>query len=150
MSNTDLPIVATNDVTAASAVVTDDFIKSRILTIRGTQIMLDRDLAELYGVETRVLNQAVKRNSKRFPSNFMFQLSTEEAEALRSSLLSFDASYPRSQFVTLKRGIFHDRFLILDGTELYHFGASLKDMGRQYCAVTKMDALFIPSIMQRI
>ncbi len=47
-------------------------------------------------------------------------------------------------------GIFHDRFLILDGTELYHFGASLKDLGRQYCAVTKMDAMFIPSIMQRI
>ena len=47
-------------------------------------------------------------------------------------------------------GIFHDRFLILDGTELYHFGASLKDLGRQYCAVSKMDAMFIPSIMGRI
>ena len=45
---------------------------------------------------------------------------------------------------------FHDRFLILDGTELYHFGASLKDLGRQYCAITKMDAMFIPSIMGRI
>ena len=47
-------------------------------------------------------------------------------------------------------GEFHDRFLILDNKELYHFGASLKDLGRHYCAVTKMDALFIPSIMQRI
>ena len=47
-------------------------------------------------------------------------------------------------------GAFHDRFLILDDTELYHFGASLKDLGRQYCAVTKMDAQFIPSIMERI
>ncbi|MBR4613872.1 MAG: hypothetical protein IKO40_14295 [Kiritimatiellae bacterium] len=47
-------------------------------------------------------------------------------------------------------GIFHDRFLILDGTELYHIGASLEDLGRQYCAVTKMDALFIPSTMGRI
>ena len=45
---------------------------------------------------------------------------------------------------------FHDRFLILDGAELYHIGASLKDLGRKYCAVTKMDALFIPSILQRI
>jgi hypothetical protein len=45
---------------------------------------------------------------------------------------------------------FHDRFLILDGVELYHLGASLKDLGRKYCAVTKMDAMFIPSIMQRI
>jgi hypothetical protein len=47
-------------------------------------------------------------------------------------------------------GAFHDRFLILDGKELYHFGASLKDLGRQYCAVTKMDAMFIPSILERI
>jgi phage regulator Rha-like protein len=47
-------------------------------------------------------------------------------------------------------GTFHDRFLILDGKELYHFGASLKDLGRQYCAVTKMDAMFIPSILERI
>ena len=53
--------------------------------------------------------------------------------------------------LTLKAvSAFHDRFLILDGKELYHFGASLKDLGRQYCAVTKMDAMFIPSIMQRI
>ena len=45
---------------------------------------------------------------------------------------------------------FHDRFLILDGAELYHLGTSLKDLGRQYCAITKMDAMFIPSIMQRV
>ena len=47
-------------------------------------------------------------------------------------------------------GAFHDRFLILDDTELYHFGASLKDLGRQYCAVTKMGEYFIPSIMERV
>ena len=47
-------------------------------------------------------------------------------------------------------GTFHDRFLILDGKELYHFGASLKDLGRLYCAVTKMDAMFIPSILDRV
>jgi hypothetical protein len=47
-------------------------------------------------------------------------------------------------------GVFHDRFMILDAKELYHFGASLKDLGRQYCAVSKMDAMFIPSIMERI
>ncbi len=47
-------------------------------------------------------------------------------------------------------GVFHDRFLILDGKELYHFGASLKDLGRLYCAVSKMDAGFIPSILARI
>lgn len=47
-------------------------------------------------------------------------------------------------------GVFHDRFLIIDGKELYHFGSSLKDLGRQYCAVSKLDAAFIPSIQERI
>ena len=55
-------------------------IKAKIYTIRGLQVMLDRDLAELYGVETRVLNQAVKRNSERFPIEFMFQLTKQELE----------------------------------------------------------------------
>lgn len=55
-------------------------IKAKIYTIRGVQVMLDRDLAELYGVETRVLNQAVKRNSERFPNEFMFQLTKQELE----------------------------------------------------------------------
>ena len=56
----------------------DDSIRSRILTIRGVQVMLDRDLAELYGVQTKVLNQAVKRNIERFPEEFMFVVSGEE------------------------------------------------------------------------
>ena len=288
----------------------DDFIKSRIFTIRGVQIVLDRDLAELYGVQTKVLNQAVKRNANRFPPEFMFALAKDETEelvtncdrfrsvrhssvpmrafsehgvimvasvlksdiaaqvsiriakafvAMRKALASiapimarlevaerrqivdqqrneerFDTIFkamdggdfpPQKVFfdgrhydahsfakklvrkavkkivlvdgycdeVTLdilaqkKGGVevmvataqkmisnhltpvavakfnkqnptlqvkavaaFHDRFLILDDKELYHFGASLKDLGRQYCAVTKMDAMFIPSIMERI
>ena len=59
-------------------------IRNRIYEIRGRQVMLDKDLAELYGVETKVLNQAVKRNAKRFPDDFMFQLKNEEWEILRS------------------------------------------------------------------
>ena len=54
----------------------------RILTIRGNEVMLDRDLAELYQVNTKVLNQAVKRNIKRFPNDFMFQLSEKEKNEL--------------------------------------------------------------------
>ena len=309
MDNTTTELVTTD--------ANDDFIKSRIFTIRGVQVMLDRDLASLYGVQTKVLNQAVKRNLVRFPEEFSFLLGKVEQEqlvtncdrfasakhstvpirafsehgvimvasilksdtaalvsvritrafvAMRKALASitplltrieaverrqitdqahndetqqrneerFDAIFkamdggdfpPQKVFfegkhydaysfarklvrkaarsivlvdsysddVTLdilsqKRGgvsvtlattqkmidkflsptaiakfnkqnppltiksvgIFHDRFLILDGTELYHFGASLKDLGRQYCAVTTMDAMFIPSIMQRI
>jgi hypothetical protein len=65
-----------------------------IHVIRGEKVMLDTDLAKLYGVTTKTLNQAVKRQAKRFPLYFMFQLTTEEALTLRS----------RSQIVTLKRG----------------------------------------------
>ena len=289
-------------------------IRARIFTIRGVQVMLDRDLAELYGVPTKRLNEQVKRNSERFPSSFMFQLMQSEMEELVANCDRFrtmkHASTPMTAFtehgilmlasvlhsaiaiqtsvkitltfvamrralasmapmlarldsverrqiadqqrndenqarneerfetifkamdgndfppqkvffdgqhydaysfakklvrkamksivlvdgycddVTLdilscKRGgakvtvatvartpitataiekfnkqnptlevkatsAFHDRFLILDGKELYHFGASLKDLGRRYCAVSKMDAAFIPSILARI
>jgi len=58
-------------------------LQSRILEVRGLLIMLDRDLAELYGVETGALNRAVKRNIERFPADFMFQLTEEEAVSLR-------------------------------------------------------------------
>ena len=63
--------------------------------IRGEKVLLDADLAALYGVETRVLNQAVKRNAERFPEDFMLQLTREEVDTIRSS---------RSQIVILKRG----------------------------------------------
>ncbi|MFT7824850.1 MAG: ORF6N domain-containing protein [Sulfurimonas sp.] len=62
-------------------------IEKRIYTIRGTQVMLDRDLAKLYQVENRVLNQAVKRNIDRFPDDFMFQLSKEEFENWKSQIV---------------------------------------------------------------
>ena len=60
----------------------DDFIKSRIFTVRGVQVMLDRDLAILYGVTTKALNQAVKRNRSRFPEEFSFLLAKEEQAGL--------------------------------------------------------------------
>lgn len=59
-------------------------IESLIHVIRGQQVMLDSDLARLYGVETRVLNQAVKRNNERFPEDFMFQLTEEDSQNLKS------------------------------------------------------------------
>ena len=59
-----------------------DMIRSRIFTIRGVQVMLDRDLAELYGVATKALNQAVKRNIERFPSEFSFLLTSDEMQEL--------------------------------------------------------------------
>ena len=62
-------------------------IENLILFIRGKQVMLDRDLARLYGVETKRLNQQVQRNNERFPEDFMFQLSKDEVESLRSQFV---------------------------------------------------------------
>ncbi|HEY4506045.1 MAG TPA: ORF6N domain-containing protein [Candidatus Paceibacterota bacterium] len=61
---------------------------SRIFLIRGRKVMMDRDLADLYEVETKVLNQAVKRNIDRFPSDFMFQLNKHEADLWRSQIVT--------------------------------------------------------------
>ncbi len=63
-------------------------IEKIILTVRGQRVMMDADLATLYGVTTKALNQAVKRNLARFPRDFMFQLTDEEAAALRSQIVT--------------------------------------------------------------
>jgi hypothetical protein len=63
-------------------------IAARIYLIRGDKVMLDSDLAELYGVQTKALNQAVTRNRDRFPEDFMFRLSAEEFETLRSQIVT--------------------------------------------------------------
>ena len=78
-------------------------IQNRIFEIRGEKVILDRDLAALYEVDVKVLNQAVKRNIKRFPKDFMFQLIKEELEELRFQFETSENS-SRSQIVTLKTG----------------------------------------------
>jgi hypothetical protein len=70
----------------STALMRVERIERLILMIRGQKVMLDSDLAELYGVETKVLNRAVKRNKARFPADFMFQLSGEEAANLRCQI----------------------------------------------------------------
>ena len=72
---------------AKSVSIPDERIINRIFVIRGKKVMLDRDLAELYAVETRTLNQAVRRNRKRFPEDFMFQLTKEETDNWRSQIV---------------------------------------------------------------
>lgn len=74
-------------------------IQNRIYEIRGERVMLDFDLAELYEAETKTVNQAVKRNARRFPADFMFQLSSEEWQTIKQEEL-----FLRSQIVTTKRG----------------------------------------------
>ena len=90
-------------------------IEQLIINVRGVQVMADRDLAMLYGVETRRLNEQVKRNIERFPEDFMFQLTKEEFHAYVSAVERL-----RSQIATAK-----------DGT-------SLKDMGLSLCAITRL------------
>src|SRR3954471_4026126 len=65
---------------------TEEIIKQRIFIIRGKKVMIDKDLAEIYGVPTMRLNEQVKRNIKRFPNDFMFQLSDDEFESLISQI----------------------------------------------------------------
>ena len=69
-------------------VIPETLVTSKIYIVRNKKIMLDRDLAELYEVETRVLNQAVSRNMERFPEEFMFQLTPEEFEILKSQIVT--------------------------------------------------------------
>jgi hypothetical protein len=65
-------------------VISDEMVINKILLIRGKKVMLDRDLAELYGVQPIRRREQVKRNSRKFPDNFMFQLTTDEAEIMVS------------------------------------------------------------------
>lgn len=76
----------------ATELIPDEMIMNKIYVIRDQKVMLDKDLAELYGVSTKVFNQAVKRNIRRFPKDFMFELTPEEFDELRS------------HFVTSKKG----------------------------------------------
>src|SRR3989344_522769 len=93
--------------TAKKSVIPLEQIEKGIFLLRGQKELLSTDLAELYGVETKVLVQAVKRNLDRFPDDFMFQLTWEETENLRSQIVTSNPGSPkrsRSQIVTLKRG----------------------------------------------
>jgi ORF6N domain len=70
-----------------SVMIPDELLMHKIYLIRGQKVMLDSDLAELYGVETRTFNQAVKRNAERFPKDFMFTLTRKELDSLRSQIV---------------------------------------------------------------
>lgn len=84
--------------TESKIIIPEEVIMSKIYLIRGQKVIIDRDLAEFYGVETKVLKQAVKRNIERFPEDFMFEMTKEEFENWRS------------QFVTSKSDIMGLRY----------------------------------------
>ena len=122
-------------------------IEKLIITVRGEQVMIDRDIAFVYQVEVKQMNRQVKRNIERFPEDFMFQLTKEEYNSLRCHFgtsnrrggdrrTKHNAQYPEIEFIQIPHKN-HDRFLTVDN-EVYLLGASVKDMGIGLCAITKM------------
>lgn len=95
--------------------IPDSLIENSILLVRGHKVILDKELARLYGVSTKVLNQAVKRNLNRFPEDFMFQLTLDETAAWRQATEPILRSRPilRSQIVTLRSGASRSQNVIL-------------------------------------
>jgi len=86
-------------------IIPSELIASKIYIIRRLKVMLDRDLAQLYGVETRVLNQAVKRNSERFPDDFMIKLSRDEVKRISQFVTSSDIKYSKSVHAFTQEGV---------------------------------------------
>ena len=114
----------------AAAIQSVEQIESLILTIRGKQVILDRDLARLYGVETKRLNQQVQRNLERFPEDFMFQLTKEEAELSRSQFATLNdgSDNLKSQFATSSEDSSRSQFATLneDGDNSRSQNATMK------------------------
>ena len=88
-----------------SDLVTLESVKSRLMTVRGQTALLDRDVAELYGVETRIVNQAVRNNPDKFPAGYVFELDASELEVLRSKTLTLERHrQPQSEDGSLRNG----------------------------------------------
>ncbi len=106
-------------------IVKDNDIKNMIYEVRGKQVMLDSDVAYLYGYTTKRLNEVVKRNQKRFPENFCFRLTLEETNSLRS------------QNATLKKGRGEHKIFIEQGVdmslEIYKTEKSIKNTYKRSC-----------------
>ena len=174
--------------TESDQLVGVDNIEPLIKINRGQQVMLDRDLATLYGVETKRLNEQVKRNIKQFPEDFMFQLTkdeclrsqiatlnegrgqhlkympyvfTENGVAMLSSVLRSDTAIEVNirimrAFVSMRHfmvnntfRLSHDRFLCIDD-DVYHIGASIKDLGKKWFGFSKMEILTPDELVERI
>ena len=114
------------------------FASNLIKSAKSSIVLIDNyvDESVLTTLSKRENNVSAKIVTKSISDQFLLDLNRHNSQ------------YP--QIDVEERTNIHDRFLIIDNKELYHFGASLKDLGRQYCAVTKMDAMFIPSILQRV
>jgi len=116
-----------------------DDIRNLIYMIRGQKVMLDSDLARLYGVETRVLNQAVKRNIERFPEDFMFQLNKDEEENLKSQFVTSNWGGKRTlsyafteQGVAMLSSVLKSKRAIEVNIAIMRAFVQLRQLGSQY------------------
>ena len=117
--------------------ITSSAIEDKILIIRGKKVMLDTDLAKLYDVSVRILNQAVKRNIFRFPADFMFQLSDEEVACLRSQIVISNKSRGGRRYlpyvfteqgVAMLSSILNSRRAVLVNIEIMRTFVKLREM----------------------
>ena len=93
-------------------------VKSRMLQVRGQQVLLDRDVAALYGVETRIINQAVKNNPEKFPAGYVAELTAQEVEVLRSKILTLEAKPGKGHYSKHGYKVFTERGLYMLATIL--------------------------------
>ena len=124
--------------------ITETEFKNLIYEVRGQQVMLDADLAKIYGYSTKAFNQQVKNNIDKFDEDFRFQLNIEEIEIFRSKNLTANIN-PKNR--KCSGGIFHDRYIIIDfGTSteaIYHCGASSKVGGNKVMSIEKVNDIEI-------
>ena len=113
-----------------------DQVSGFILTIRATPVLVDADLATLYGVTTKALNQAVQRNIERFPADFKFQLTQDEKNELVTNCDRFKKLKHSS---ALPHAFTEQGVAMISGHIVYHLGASLKDLGNKWFAFSKLD-----------
>ena len=141
-------------------------IQNLIYEIRGHKVMLDRDLAELYGVELRTLNQAVKRKIERFPSDFMFQLKQDEWEILRSQFVIANTNLSKLRFlpyvfteqgVAMLSGILNSDIAVAVNiqimrafVQLRHYTLSLPETNAQIAELLKLLLLYIEKNDKRV
>lgn len=120
----------------------EEDLRSKIYTIRGVQVMLDFDLAEIYGYDTKRFNEQVKNNKERFDEDFRFQLTKEEFDNLRSK-----------NSTAKTNGIYHDRYIFIDfgstDEKIYHCGGSSKDGGIRTTAISQVEDTSIYKIIAK-
>lgn len=124
--------------------ISDELIANRILVVRDKKVLLDRDLAELYDVETRRLNEQVKRNIDRFPSDFMFQLTVQESENLKSQFATSSWGGRRKlpyafteQGVAMLSGVLHSKRAIKVNIQIMRVFTRMRKMLETHKAILK-------------